>query len=334
VQAFGSDRLRQEGDRWILVSRLDKGWTPRVEKTHTTAEFPGTTVVWEEQHWEVALAEPLPQGGMRYILDPWRENLAMRVVEHYDAPSEAVRVEEHRKKLLREKQRLSAKLLAVVVGHFPALVQNEMASELGLLAPRITLMSIFGMYLVGACLVLYGVSRIMAGETAGISVLAIPILSGTSYRLFIVWTQNRAIGTIYGLVGYSIYYAITKRGPSPFAVEKGWAVKSTEATPDVVLQDSFTMREPFVTFLIPEEQQRIAARFPYDYRRESTKVAAIVLVGSLVGLASSFYTGAIISAMAASALAFEQIIRMMSFRRGPAASVLRFITRPLVRKFL
>jgi hypothetical protein len=334
VQAYGSDRLRQEGERWILVSRLDKGWTPRVEKTHTTAEFPGTTVLWEEQYWEVALAEHLQQGGVRYILDPWRENLAMRVVEHYDAPSEALRVEEHRKKLVREKQRLSAKFLAMIVGHFPALVQNEMASELGLLPTRITLMSVLSSYVVAAALVLFGVSRYMTNDRAAISILAIPLAVETSIRFFIVLTQSRPIGSVVGWIGYSIYYAITKHGPSPFAVEKGWAVKSTEAPPDVALQDAFTMREPFMTFLTPAEQQRIAARFPYDYRRESTKVAAVVLIGSLVGLASSFYTGAIISAMAASALAFEQIIRMMSFRRGPAASVLRFITRPLVRKFL
>lgn len=335
MQAYGSDRLRQDGARWVLVSRFDKGWTPRTEKTHTSAEFPGTTILWNEQYYEVALVEKLPQGGVRYILDPWRDELTMRVVDHYDAATEAARAEEHRKKIVREKRRTITNFLALIVGHFPALVQKQMASELGLLAPRITLLSILGVYSVVAALVLYAVAKIMAHEgLPGVCLIALPLGIESSIRFFIVWTQNRPIGSVIGWIGYAIYYAITKRGPSPFAVEKGWAVKVTEAPPDIALRDAFLMREAFVTLLTPEEQQRIASRFDYDYRRESGKVAAILLVGSVMGLASSFYTGAIISGMAATALGLEQIVRLMAFRHGPAASVLRFIARPLVRKFL
>src|SRR5437868_10565469 len=100
MQAFGSDRVRSgDGEQIVLSSRLSKGWTPRVEKTLTSAEFPGTAVLWEEQYYEVVSAEPLPQGGVRYVLEPWRERHAMRLTDRYDADSEAHRVEENRKNI-------------------------------------------------------------------------------------------------------------------------------------------------------------------------------------------------------------------------------------------
>src|SRR5204862_4742451 len=96
MQAYGSDRLREGDDgQLILLSRLPKnGWTPRVEKTLTTAEFPGTAVLWEEQFFEVVTADPLPQGGVRYVLPPWRAHHAMRLTARYDPETEAQRVEE------------------------------------------------------------------------------------------------------------------------------------------------------------------------------------------------------------------------------------------------
>ena len=96
MQAYGSDRLRQDGERWILASHLDKGWTARVEKTLTTAEFPGTAILWDDRYFEVVGSEPLPPGGVRYVLEPWREQHAMRLTDRYDEPSERARSEERR----------------------------------------------------------------------------------------------------------------------------------------------------------------------------------------------------------------------------------------------
>src|SRR5258706_16040637 len=84
MQAFGSDRVRVADDgRVLLSSRVGKGWTTRVEKTLTTAEFPGTAVLWSYAYYEVVDAEPLPSGGVRYTLLPWRDAHAMRVVDRY-----------------------------------------------------------------------------------------------------------------------------------------------------------------------------------------------------------------------------------------------------------
>src|SRR5947207_171832 len=77
-----------DGERIVLSSRLPKGWTARVERTLTSAEFPGTAVLWDEQSFEVIGAEALPQ-GVRYTLEPWREHHAMRFTARYDAAAEA-----------------------------------------------------------------------------------------------------------------------------------------------------------------------------------------------------------------------------------------------------
>lgn len=338
MQAYGSDRLRQGDDgQVILLSRVPKnGWAPRVEKTLTSAEFPGTAVLWDEQFFEVVATEPLPQGGVRYLLEPWREHHAMRLTDRYDAESESQRVEENRKHQQREKARLSANVLALLTGHLPAVVQEELARELGLLPVRLTFISILGEIAVIGGLVLYCVSRIMAQEPLPPIPASFAIYFGieTLIRALVNWTQSRPIGSSIGFFSYLIFHLVTGRGISPFAVEKGWAVKITEAPPERAEQDAYVLREALVTLLRPADQARVAARFGYDYRRESYKFAILILVAAMVGVVSSYLTRAWISFLVAAALAAEQILRLAAFRRGPAASVLRFVVRPLVRKLL
>ena len=334
MQAYGSDRVRDDGERWILSSRLDKGWNARVAKTLTSAEFPGTAILWEEQYFEVVAIDAHPAGGVQYTLERWRDNNAMRVSDRYDEASEAARVEESRARTLRETQRKSANLLALLTGHLPAIVQNRIANELGVLPVRITIMSIVGVYAAVAAVVLLAVSRLMAHEGLPPALVLVAgfLTIENTIRWLIVWTQGRPIGSVVGWIAYAIYYAITKRGPSPFAFEKGWKVPITAAPHDVARQDAFVMREPLVTLLTPREQARIAERYDYDYRRHSTNVALIILSGSIVGVISSVYQHHAIAAVVAAALAVEQIVRILAFRRGPAASVLRFLARPFLTR--
>ena len=89
-----------------------------------------------------------------------------------------------------------------------------------------------------------------------------------------------------------------------------------------------------MTLLTPADQSRVAERFGYDYKRESAIVAGVILFFAIIGIVSSYMRGARIAMIVAAALALEQIVRLASFRRGPAASVLRFVVRPFVRKLL
>jgi len=336
MQAFGSDRVRRDGEQVTLLSRLDKGWTARVEKTYTSAEFPGTAVLWEERYFEVVLAESMPQGGVRYLLEPWREHHAMRFTDRYDAQTEEQRIEENRLQLQRQKARFSANALALLTGHLPAIVQNQLGNELGILPVRLTFISILGELAVIGGLVLLAVSFIMRREPIPLPIIAVAVFFGieNSVRFFINWTQSRPIGSVLGFLFYLVFHLITGRGPSPFASEKGWAVKITEAPPEVATRDAFATREAFVTLLTPADQARAAQRYGYDYRHDSTKVAAMILIIAMIGVVSSYVRGALISLIVAGLLAGEQILRLVAFRRGPAGSMLRFLVRPFVRKLL
>src|SRR4051812_22569352 len=137
MEAYGSDRVRSDGERIVLSSRLPKGWTARTAKTLTSAEFPGTAVLWEEQYFEVVDAEPLPM-GVRYTLEPWRDHHAMRVTARYDEDAEVALRAEWAAAHARERKRKGAVWLAPLIGHLPAVVQERIGSELGVLPSRLT----------------------------------------------------------------------------------------------------------------------------------------------------------------------------------------------------
>jgi hypothetical protein len=111
-------------------------------------------------------------------------------------------------------------------------------------------------------------------------------------------------------------------------------VPITDAPEDVALRDAFTMREPLVTLLSPEEQAQAKERFGYDYRKHSRNIALIILTFSIAGVVSSISTHAILAGLVASLLAGEQVVRLFAFRRGPAPSILGWLARPFVRKLL
>ena len=337
MQAFGSDRVRQgDGEQIILSSRLSKGWTPRVDKTLTSAEFPGTAILWEERYFEVVSFEVMQHGGVRYVLEPWRDHHAMRVTDRYDAESEAGRIDEHRRTLQRESARKTANVGGIITGSLPAIVQEHLARELGIPAPRLTFISILASWLAIAGLVLWCVSFLMREQPMPLVLVAPAIYLGieNSIRFAVYWTQARPIGSTLGWIGYALFHFITARGPSPFGVEKGYAVKYSAAPEDVAMRDSLAVREAFVTLLSPQDQRRVAERFPYDYRKTSRAVAISILLFAVIGIVSSYVRGAAMAMIVAAALAFEQIVRLAALQRGPAASVLRFFVRPFVRKLL
>ena len=338
MRPFGSDRVRgDDGERVVLASRLSKGWVPRVEKTLTTAEFPGTAVLWEERYFEVVAARPLPRGGVEYVLEPWREHHVMRVVEAYDEPSEAARIAAHRAQLAREKRRKAANLLALFTGHLPAVVQNAAADDLGLLPNRITLVSVLGVYTAVAGCAFWIASFLLRDVPPPLALIVVTVYLGieTTIRFMVVYTQGRPIGSSAGLVLYTIYWLLSgRRATSPFAVEKGWSVVIADAPDDVKTRDLLTMREPLLTLLPAAEQHRVAVRHGYDYRRHSAVMAGVILAFALIGIVSSLYRGAFIALVVACALAAEQVYRLAVMRRRPVGSVFGIVVRPFVRKLL
>jgi hypothetical protein len=340
MQAYGSDRVRTgDGEQFVLLSRIPKAWTPRAAKSLTTAEFPGTAVLWEERYFEVVDAEALPQGGVRYVLEPWREMHVMRTTDRYDAGREEERLVEYRAQLSRETKRKSASALAMLVGHLPAGVQEEIGREYGILPARLTLLSVLPIYAVVIGLVLWIVSGIM---TATPRPLPAYILTGylfieTSFRFMVAWLIGRPIGSAAGTLGYVLYYftvANRARAGSPFVREKGTKAPIGEVPEERAVSDALMLREPLVTLLSPADQARVAERFGYDYRHQSSIIAAMILFFALLGVATSVHRGGVISLLVAVAVGAEQVYRLVVLRRRPAGSILGIVARPFVRKLL
>lgn len=340
MQAYGSDRVRPgDGEQLVLLSRIPKAWTPRAPKTLTTAEFPGTAVLWEEQYFEVISAEALPQGGVRYVLEPWQEMHAMRTTDRYDDNREAERVADYRALLSRETKRKSAKVLALLAGHLPAGVQEEMGRELGISSTRLTMVSALGIYAVVIALVLWIVAGMMAQTPRPLPAYIVTgyLFVETSFRFMVAWLIGRPAGSAVGVIAYLLYYftmADRTRAVSPFAREKGTLVPIGETPEERAATDALLMREALVTLLSPADQARVAARFGYDYRHQSSIIATIILIFALLGVATSVHRGAVISFVIAAVIAAEQIYRLAILRSRPAGSILGIAARPFVRKLL
>jgi len=346
MQAHGSDRVREvAGGRILLYSLYPKNWQTRTEKTMTTSEHPGIAIFWDDAIYEVVSAESQPQGGVRYLLEPWREEHAIRVTDRYDEESEAQRIAQHKAALRREKHRIGVRLIGFLAGHLPAYVQEELAGELGLFAHRMTTMSVAMMFGVVVALILLIVHGYVSGS--GIRLWQVVLLgfftTENMIRFHIAWSQSRPIGSTVGVLFYSIAYAAGwKRGmPSPLTETRGNAVFVREEHEDTKLRDAFHLREPIVTLLTPAEQARFAARYDYDYSKHSTPIAVIILVFAVAGIITSLHTmskgssfGAFLSLICAAGLALEQVLRLSAFTRGPAGSVLGILARPLTRRLI
>jgi hypothetical protein len=339
MQAYGSDRVRADGERIVLLSRIAKAWTPRAAKTLTTAEFPGTAVLWEERYFEVVSAAALPAGGVRYVLEPWREMHAMRTIDHYDDATEAARLADHRTQLARETKRKSANALAVLAGHLPAGVQEEIGRELGIIATRLTIISALGVYAIVIALVMWIASGVIAQTPRPLPVYLLTgyLFVETSLRFSIAWLTGRPAGSAIGVISYLAYYytaANRTRAVSPFAREKGTIVTIGETPAERAITDALLMREALVTLLSPADQARIAARFGYDYRHQSSLIAILILFFAAIGVATSMQRGAMLSLIAAAVIAAEQLYRLFILRRRPVGSFLAIAARPFVRKLL
>jgi hypothetical protein len=340
MQAYGPDRVRRgDGEEIVLLSRIPKAWTPRAPKTLTTAEFPGTAVLWEERFFEVISAEPLPQGGFRYVLEPWQEMHAMRTTDRYDGDREAERVAEYRAQISRETKRKSANALAILAGHLPAGVQEELSRELGVSATRLTIISALGVYGVVIGVVLWIVAGIVAHTPRPLPAFLVTgyLFLETSFRFGAAWLIGRPAGSAIGVLGYILYYvtiANRDRAVSPFAREKGTVVTIGETPAERAVTDSLMMREALVTLLSPSDQARVAERFGYDYRHQSSIIATIILIFAVLGIVTSARSGAVVSLVVAAFLAAEQIYRLAILRSRPAGSVLGIAARPFVRKLL
>lgn len=338
MRAYGSDRLRRgAGIQWILFCPRPKSWVPRTAaRTLVASEAPGTAVQWGDEYFEVVSATA-SGSGVRYVLEPWREENVMRSVDVYDDASEALREEEHHAALRREKHRRTANLLGVLTGNLPGPVQERMGSELGVVPTRLTLASlILPMTFVGF-FAFERVDRYMEREPplpGWLNALAVYLLAESIIRLYVSVSQNRPLGSAIGYVVYSL-------SPKPPVTQPSRDRLKLEVPPDVRQKDLLMTTEPLLTLLSAGEQRVLADRFSFDYRRTAFKVALVLLAFALLGTATSLASlskggglSPLLSLLGAIAVAVEQIVRLRALRSGPAGSVLAPLVRPLFRRLV
>ena len=345
---FGADRSRTSGEKVILLSAISKGWVARRAKTSTHAEHPGTAVMWEEQCFEVIEASPVASGGVRYVLAPWRDEHTIRTLEQYDAQSETARLQDFEKARRQRRASAASRWSGLLLGHLPEPVQRHLQNELGIVPSRITLAScVPPLVLTGVCV--YVAADAMIRQVKSPLPLWIwPVIGllmfDTLVRFVVVMSQARGVGSFIGTSLYVAYWLVAphrERLVSPFG-GRGDSTTFTLPPPEgVELRDELELKAPLLTLLSPAEQRELEERHGFDYKRHAYGTAWTILVFSAIGAATSFAKlshaptfSALASLLAAAALSVEQIVRLLSLKRGPAGSVLAFAVRPFVRALL
>jgi hypothetical protein len=345
---LGTDRVETGPDGGtVLVCPVPKSWTARVERTLTTAEYPGTAVEWEGRLYEVREARPEPDGSVRYRLAPWEDVHAIRRMERYDAASEEIREGERRdRRHDAAKGRLSI-LLAPLLGLLPGAVQKKMERDLGTPAVLMTVASAAPLLLIGMLGLVRFLMRMAGAMLAIPGWLAPPALFAaylfveSALRLASAIGAGEPMGSLAVVLGAAAWQAL-HAPPSAPAAEPGLKTPPAdeEHTRD---RELFHMLEPVLALLAPADQELLAARFGFDALRWGRQTAAILLaaaaLNTVYSLAAFAHPGGIVVetlwALPALLLAIEQVRRLRSLKGGrPAGSVLGRLVRPFAKPLL
>ena len=294
-RAVGRDRLGVEtAGRVVLDCDAPKGWRGRVAATPTSAEHPGTSVSWEGEFFEVLEVQARGGAAVRYVLAPWDERHAMRVVEAYSAEAEAARGRERADAARRSDRHVGILLAAPLVGSLPGHVQEFFEREYNVPARLLSLASALPLWIVGwLALVL-----LLASAVGGAVSLPLPalvfgvyLLAESTARLAVCVLQGRPIGTLVGTLAWEAWRrAKAAVGGVPVPRERGILDVESDAAQDVL--DRYHVLEPFAGLLPVDDQVRLAERFGFDGLRWG-RVEAIFLLVMFGPLALSSVLGAI-----------------------------------------
>lgn len=339
MQPHGSDRVRVVGERIVLHSRLPKGWTARTPSSGTHSEFPGTTVLWDEQYYEVLTAAPLPAGGVRYELAAWREDHTIRQFSVYDAASEAALAADHATAARQRKRSLLANLSAMILGHLPGRVQQRLADELGLFPSRMTILSaIPPVVLLGVCIWLAvgaTIRKVPSPVAPWLIFVAVCMTVESGVRFSTAMLQNRGVASVLGTLFYGVYELIARKPE----LQKTPLTIVREDDPERDLRESVEQHSWMLTLLPASDQLALAERFGFDYRKDAYALAWSLLAVGGVAIATSLEKaderlGALLSVIIGALMILEQALRLATFKRAPAGSMLGLLVRPFMSRLL
>ncbi|MBI2214114.1 MAG: hypothetical protein HYU52_10745 [Acidobacteria bacterium] len=351
-QAYGRDRVKAlDGGRFRIESPSPKGWRAGRRATLTTAEFPGTAIVWDGTLWEVLSCEEHVGASSRYVLAPWRDHHAIRVSADYDPASEQALESSIRRAETRARMSSGIFVAGLFAGLLPAHVQLEVESEYGFVATRLTLLSLFTQFAVAAV----GFAGIpiegLAGPRWPVSLFLLGWLALIEMliRSWYTLTRSQPLGSIEGLLFWWLACAVTPRARAFDRIairerQRQTATASVRPPGDFERErDAFALREPFLALLPPMAQERLAATFGFDPYAWGMRSAAAIAVVSAVGAASALLkiadnvstSDTWISLALATLLFGEQAKRFLAIRKGrPAGSVFGAFVSPFCKELL
>lgn len=328
----GGDRLAVDPDgSFVISSRRSKGWIAHKRGEGTHADFPGTCVRWNDELFEVMAAEGTP-AGVRYRLEPWGEANAVRVLEDYDDASEARRADERTKAQRRQQKTVGTLALAFFAGNLPAEVQEEMESDLGIRASRITMLSIIPLFLIGTPSLLLLMASIAGASRASLWTLAgVYFFIESMVRFAYAMALDKPIGSAVLVIPWVVLQSLRGRKPPP-------ALAPLPPEQEIVDRDAYRLREPFLALLSAEDQWKLASRYGFQFTRWGNITAGFLLGSAILGIVVGPRTEGIsstVSFFAAIYVAAEQLLRLMTIRRNrPAGSVFGVLVRPFAGRLL
>lgn len=337
---YGTDRLHQRPDgSVVLLCPFSKGWLPRKPRTNTSPEMPGTAVYWDDEYWEVIREDPGAAGRMSYVLAPMRDNHTIRSFEGYSAHHEAARLEAHERELALQQRSLLGSVFAFALGLLPCDVQRELESEIGVVAERMTMLStvpflLFGVFCASR-LQIEGLPKPQHPLPPAVVQAGLLLFGEALFRLRSAMA-GQPIGELFVTIPYLLFVGPFRRKPVRHVRPQPPAPPT-----DVVVRDVYSVREPFLAFLSPDEQREMQRIFSFDPIAWGWKTATALLIASAIGvvvgigkvLQPSHGFISVVSLLGALALAVEQLIRFGALGRGePAGSFLAPLLRPFTRK--
>ena len=344
-RALFRDRLGVEtGGRLLLDCDAPKGWRGRSPATATSAEHPGTALRWEGDFFEVLEARPLGGEAVRYVLAPWDERHAMRVVESYDAGTEAARELERADVARRSGRHVTLLLVAPLAGSLPGHVQERLESEYNVPARRLTFASALPLWILGWVSLILLLASSIGGENSlplPVPAFGVYLLAESTARLAVCVLQGRPIGTLVGTLLYEAWRhlgrAAERARGRPVAPEK--AIWDVDVEAERRALDRYRMLEPFAGLLPVDDQVRLAERFGFDGIRWG-RIGAIFLlvmfgpfaVTSVLGAFVVFEPPDLWRIPLLGGIALEQILRLRKLASGRLApSVFGLLVRPFAR---
>lgn len=344
TSAFGSDRAEPLPDGSIaLTCAISKGWSSRRAGAQTSAEHPGTAVRWNDGIFEVLEAAALPDGGTRYRLAPWQDRHAIRLIESYDAPSEAARVAERDRRGSSIRRRRLALALAPLLGHLPGAMQKQMELDFGAPAIAMTVLSALPLLVVGVLGSLSHVAGAFGAPPLFPWAPPLPVSVFLTFesavRIGSAWLQDQPMGSVAGALLVRIAQALrgrAKPGPAPLP-------STAPRQLDSAGQDRFRVLEPLLSLLRRDEQELLERRYGFELLRWGrVSAATLFLVGasnvvaSLAALAGGVAgITDVVWLLAGLGLCVEQALRWNEIARGiPRGSVLGALVRPFARSLL